>query len=69
MPRQDEMKVIRNKWVLKIKRNYDNSIARYKARLVAKGFVQPYGINYKETFNPIAKINAIMNIIGVAMER
>jgi hypothetical protein len=39
-----------------VKHNPDGSMELYKAKLIEKGFTQAYGIDYEETFAPIAKI-------------
>jgi hypothetical protein len=55
--------------VYKIKTNSDGSIERYKAKLVTKGYSQQHGMDYEETFAPIAKITTIRTLIVVASIR
>ena len=58
--------VVGCKWIYKIKTHSDGSIKQYKACLIAKGFTQEYGINYEETFAPVAWISSIRALLAVA---
>ena len=65
-PRQS---VVGCKWIYKIKTRSNGSIKRYKARLVAKGFTQEYGIDYEETFAPVACISFVHDLLVVSSAR
>nr|GEX54398.1 hypothetical protein [Tanacetum cinerariifolium] len=55
-----------SKWIYKKKMNMDGKVHIYKARLVAKGCTQTYGVDYEETFSPVADIKAIRILIAIA---
>ncbi|GJS17912.1 retrovirus-related pol polyprotein from transposon TNT 1-94 [Tanacetum coccineum] len=59
-------KTVGSKWLFKKKTDMDGAVHTYKARLVAKGFTQTYGVDYEETFSPVADIRAIRILIAIA---
>ncbi|GJR18635.1 putative retrotransposon ty1-copia subclass protein [Tanacetum coccineum] len=58
-------KTIGSKWIFKKKTDMDGNVHTYTARIVAKGYTQTYGVDYEETFSPIADIRAIRILIDV----
>ena len=52
-------KLVKCKWVSKTKFVVDGSPLKYKARLVARGYSQVHGIEYNQTFSPVAKMDSL----------
>ena len=66
VPSSSSTNVIGCRWVYKLKRHPDGSVAWYKARLVAKGFHQQAGLDYDETFSPVVKPPTVRIILSLA---
>jgi hypothetical protein len=60
--------VVTSKWLYKTKYVVDGSIEKHKARFVARGFSQVEGVDYDETFAPVARYTSIQSIIAIATE-
>lgn len=69
VPYTDDMKVINNKWIYKVKTHADGSLDRLKARLVARGFEQYAGVDFLETFSPVVKASTIQFMFALAATR
>ena len=48
--------VVGSCWVLRVKKNAASEVEKYRARLVAKGFIQIYGVDFYETYAPVARL-------------
>ena len=68
VPRPEGKSIVTYKWLYKIKYVADGSIEKYKARFVARGFSQIEGVDYEETFTPIARYASIRSVISIAVE-
>jgi hypothetical protein len=60
-----ERKAVENKWIFKKKTDMDGNVTVYKAQLVAKGFQQIQGVDYDETFSPVAMQKSIRILLAI----
>ena len=58
--------MVGSRWIYKVKKDTDGSVEKYKARFVARGFSQIEGIDYDETFAPVARYSSIRLIISLS---
>ncbi|KAK1668593.1 hypothetical protein QYE76_056752 [Lolium multiflorum] len=65
-PKDHHINVIGTKWVFKNKQDENGIVIRNKARLVAQGFAQIEGMDYEDTFAPVARLEAIRLLLAFA---
>ena len=65
VPKPENKSVVSSKWIYKIKHAAGGSIEKYKEIFVARGFSQE-GIDYEETFSPVARYTSIRTIMALA---
>ncbi|KAI5351795.1 hypothetical protein L3X38_004686 [Prunus dulcis] len=68
VPHTLAMNVLPNKWVFLFNRNSDGTIQHYKARFVTNGFHQQPGLDYGETFSPVANNSTILLILALSVQ-
>ena len=57
--RPEDKNIVGTKWIFKNKFNQDGHVIRNKAILVCKGYAQVEGIDFEETYAPVARLEAI----------
>ena len=67
-PPPENVKVLPLKWIYTVKKDLKGIIIRYKARLVAQGFFQVFGVDYTDTYSPVAKFVSIRVMLAISMQ-
>lgn len=66
VPRPEDTHVIGTKWIFKNKTDEDGEVIRNKSRLVAQGYTQVEGIDFDESFAPVARLESIRILLSIA---
>ena len=61
-------KTLRTKWVYKIKNDANGNIKSFKVRLVACGYAQIFGVDFDETFSPVARLTSLRIVFAISAQ-
>ncbi len=68
VPRPEGKSVVGSRWIYKVKQVADGSVEKYKAIFVSRGFSRIEGIDYEETFAPVARYSSIRTILSLSAQ-
>jgi len=66
VPRPEGVNVVGSKWVFRVKKDAAGNATEHKARLVAQGYTQVPGVDYFDTFAPVAKLVSLRIVLSLA---
>eukprot|EP00253_Pinus_taeda_P002070 PITA_02070 len=69
VPRPYDRLVVGSRWIYKVKYVADGSMEKYKARFMANGYAHKEGIEYEETFTPVARYTFVRIVISLAAQK
>jgi len=67
-PRPNDKSLVGSRWIFKVKHAVDGSIEKCKVIFFAKGFSQVEGVEYEETFSPVARYSSNRSILALAAQ-
>eukprot|EP00253_Pinus_taeda_P024044 PITA_24044 len=68
VPRPENKSFVSSRWLYKLNKVVDDSVEKHKARFVARGFSQVEGINYDETFSPVARYSPTRSMLALSTQ-
>jgi len=67
VPRLEDKSVVSSRWIYKVNQEVDGSVEKHKGRFVAIGFSQVEGIDYDDTFAPVARYSSTRSILALLL--
>jgi hypothetical protein len=61
-----DRRAIRVRWIYRIKYDKNGVVKQYKARIVALGYQQVYGVDYSETYSPVARLTSLRMLLAIS---
>jgi len=68
VPRPQGKSVVSSRWLYKVNQTTNDSVEKHKASFIARGFSQVEGINYDDTFSPVARYSSIRSMLALSAQ-